>query len=265
MTIYQTIAGLQTKGEAVVLCTIVESKGSTPRHEGSKMLVYPDGHIQGTVGGGEIENRVIVEALDALDKRQSKVLHYNLVDPGKGDPGICGGQVEVYVEPIIPRLTVLVIGAGHVGRQVVHVAKYLDLRVVVSDDRAEMCTEEFMPGADEFIICKMAEIPQKVKITPFTYVVVTTRGADVDIEGLPAILDSDAGYIGVIGSKRRWQHTQTEINKRKDYTKKFAEVYAPIGLELKAETPEEIAISILAEILKVSNRASGLSMHLKQG
>lgn len=265
MTIYQTIAELQSKGEAVALCTIVDSKGSTPRHEGSKMLVFPDGHIQGTVGGGEIENRVIAEARDALDKRQTKVLHYSLVDPGKGDPGICGGQVEVYVEPIIPKLTILVIGAGHVGRQVVHVAKYLDCRVLVSDDRAELCTEEFMPGADEFIICKMSEIPQKVKITPFTYVVVTTRGADVDIEGLPAILDSDAGYIGVIGSKKRWLHTKTEINKVKDYSKKFGEVYAPIGLELKAETPEEIAISIMAEILKVANRANGLSMQVKEG
>lgn len=263
MTIYQTIAELQRKGEAAVLCTIVESKGSTPRHEGSKMIVFPDGHIQGTVGGGEVENRVIDEALDALETRQSKVLHYNLVDPAKGDPGICGGQVEVYVEPIIPRLTILVIGAGHVGRQVVHLAKYLDCRVVVSDDRAELCTQEYMPGADEFVICKMSEIPQKVNITPFTYVVVATRGSDVDIEGLPAILDSQAGYIGVIGSKRRWANTTTEINKKKNYSEQLAKVYSPIGIELKAETPEEIAVSIMAEVLKVANRASGQSMKAK--
>ncbi len=264
MSIYQTIAKLQSSGEAAVFCTIVEAKGSTPRHEGSKMLVFPDGHIMGTVGGGEIENRVIAEALDALENRQTKVLHYNLVDPAKGDPGICGGQVEVYVEPIIPKLTVLVIGAGHVGRQIVHIAKYLDFRVIVSDDRAELCTQEFMPGADEFVICKMSEIPQKVKITPYTYVVVSTRGSDVDIEGLPSILDSEAGYIGVIGSKRRWMNTQKEINKQKDYSEKFEHVYSPIGLELKAESPEEIAISVMAEILKVANRASGLSMSEKK-
>lgn len=264
MSIYQTIAELQAKGEAAVLCTIVEAQGSTPRHEGSKMLVFPDGHINGTVGGGEIENRVIAEALDALEKRQTKVLHYSLVDPSKGDPGICGGQVEVYVEPIIPRITVLVIGAGHVGRQVVHVAKYLDCRVIVSDDRGELCTQEFMPGADEFIICPMSEIPQKVAIGPFTYVVVTTRGSNVDIEGLPAILDTQAGYIGVIGSRRRWLNTQKAINEKEDYSEKLSRVYSPIGIELKAETPEEIAVSIMAEILKVANRASGLSMNEKQ-
>lgn len=261
MSIYQAIAELQSKGEPAVFCTIVESKGSTPRHEGSKMLVYPDGHIQGTVGGGEIENRVIAEALDSLKSRRTKVLHYNLVSPEKGDPGICGGQVEVYVEPIIPRLTLLIIGAGHVGRQVVYLAKYLDCRVIVSDDRAELCTSEYMPGADEFVICTMAEIPKKMKITPYTYIVITTRGSDVDIEGLPALLDSDAAYIGVIGSKRRWLNTQKEINKKKDYSDKFSKVYSPIGIELRAETPEEIAVSIMAEVLKVSNGASGISMH----
>ena len=263
MSIYQTIAELQSKGEAAVFCTIVESKGSTPRHEGSKMLVFPDGHIQGTVGGGEIENRVIAEALESLKTRRSKVLHYNLVDTDKGDPGICGGQVEVYVEPIIPRLTLLVVGAGHVGRQVVHIAKYLDCRVIVSDDRPELCTPETMPGADELIICPMAEIPQKMKITAYTYIVVSTRGSDVDIEGLPALLDSDAAYIGVIGSKKRWLNTQKEINKKKDYSGKFSKVYSPIGIELKAETPEEIAISVMAEILKVANNASGKSMSEK--
>jgi xanthine dehydrogenase accessory factor len=263
MSIYQTIAELEAKGEAAAFCTIVESKGSTPRHEGSKMLVFPDGHIIGTVGGGEIENRVIAEGLESLKTHRSKVLHYSLVSPEKGDPGICGGQVEVYVEPIIPRISLIVIGAGHVGRQVVHLAKWLDCRVIVSDDRADLCTQEYMPGADEFLICPMAEIPQKVKITPFTYIVVTTRGADVDIEGLPTLMDTENAYIGVIGSRRRWEHTKKEINVKKDYSEKFAKIHSPIGLELKAETPEEIAVSIMAEILMIANRANGKSMSEK--
>ncbi len=260
MSIYKAIADLENNGEAGVFCTIVESKGSTPRHEGSKMLVYPDGHIIGTVGGGEIENRVISEALDALRNRKTKVLHYTLVSPEKGDPGICGGQVEVYVEPIIPKVKLLVIGAGHVGKQVVHLAKWLDWRVIVSDDRAELCTKETMPGADEYVICKMSEVPDKIKITPYTYIVVCTRGSDVDIEGLPAILDTDPAYIGVIGSKRRWENTKKEINKKKDYSEKLNKIHSPIGIELKAETPEEIAISILAEVLMIANAASGTSM-----
>jgi len=117
-----------------------------------------------------------------------------------------------------------------------------------------------MPGADELVICLMSEIPQKVKITPYTYIVVSTRGSDVDIEGLPSILDSNAAYIGVIGSRKRWLNTQNEINKKKDYSEKLSKVYSPIGIELKAETPEEIAISVMAEILKVANNASGKSM-----
>lgn len=260
MLIYQSIAQLEKSGIPAVLCTVVEAKGSTPRHEGSKMIVFEDGHIEGTVGGGETENRVIAEAIDALQKRISKVLHYKLVDPSAGDPGICGGQMEVYLEPILPKLTIVVVGAGHVGRQVVHLAKWLGYRVVVSDDRPEMCTEEFMPGADEFLMCPMSEITQKITVNQFTYFIIATRGSNMDIEGLPSILDSKAGYIGVIGSRRRWENTKKSINQKKDYTAQFSKVHSPIGLELKAETPEEIAVSVLAEILMVANAASGKSM-----
>ena len=260
MSIFKTISDLEARGEPAVLCTIVDSKGSTPRHEGSKMLVFPDGHIQGTVGGGEVENRVIKEALDALEKRKTKFLHYKLVDPANGDAGICGGQVEVYVEPIIPKMTVVVVGGGHVGRQVVFLAKYLGYRVVVTDDRPELCSPEVMPGADEFLICPMSEISKNIQVTPFTYFVITTRGSDVDIEGLPNLLDTKPAYIGVIGSKRRWENTKTEINKKKDYSAALSRVYSPMGIELRAETPEEIAISIMAEIMQVANKATGKSM-----
>lgn len=265
MSIHQTIANLEVSGEAAVFCMIVDTKGSTPRHEGSKMLVFPDGHIVGTVGGGEIENRVIAEALDALKTRKTKLLHYNLVSTEKGDPGICGGQVEVYVEPIIPKISVLVIGAGHVGKQVVHLAKWLGYRAIVSDDRKELCTPDAMPGADEYVVCPMAELPQKVKITPYTYIVLATRGSDVDIEGLPPILDTDYAYLGIIGSQKRWLNTQKEINKKKDYSKKFQGVFSPIGIELNVETPEEIALSIMAEILMVANKANGSSMSRNKG
>jgi xanthine dehydrogenase accessory factor len=117
-----------------------------------------------------------------------------------------------------------------------------------------------MPGADEFIVCPMAELPAKINVNAYTYFVITTRGADVDIQGLPGILGTDPAYIGVIGSLRRWQYTKDEINKKKDYSEKFSLVHSPMGLELRAETPEEIAVSIMAEIMKVANGASGKSM-----
>ena len=138
---------VEARNEAGALCMVVRSKGSTPRHTGSKMLVYPDGSIVGTVGGGELENRVIAEARQAILDGQSRLLEYDLSDPARGDPGVCGGQVEVFVEPVLPKPTLIVIGAGHVGRAVVHLAKWLGFRVVVNDDRAEFCTPEATPEA----------------------------------------------------------------------------------------------------------------------
>jgi xanthine dehydrogenase accessory factor len=224
------------------------------------MLVYTDGRILGSVGGGGIENRVIAEALEAIKTRKTRRLHYDLVDPKKGDPGLCGGQVEVYVEPILPKLTLLVVGAGHVGRQVAHLAKWLGWHVVLSDDRAELCSKDSIPEADEFLICKMSEIPQRFKINEYVYIVAATRGSEVDVEGLPALLNCNSAYLGVIGSERRWENTKQEISAKGDFAGKLAKVHSPIGLELNVETPEEIAVSIMAEVLSIANTATAKSM-----
>ena len=260
MSIYQTVSELERSGIPAVLCTLVEAKWSTPRHQGSKMIVFEDGHIEGTIGGGETEKRVIAEALTALKDRKPKFVHYKLVDPSTGDPGICGGQMEFFLDPITPKSTIVIIGAGHVGKQVAFLAKWLGYKVVVSDDREEMCNPQFIPGADEYLVCPMAEISQKIKINQFTYIIITTRGSDIDIEGLPGILDCNPGYIGVIGSKRRWENTKKKINSVKDYSDQLAKVFCPIGLDLSAESPEEIAVSILAEVMLTANGAVGNSL-----
>ncbi len=160
-TIYQALAELETKNEAAALCTVVGSQGSTPRHSTSKMLVYEDGSFIGTVGGGELENRVFKEAQEALNDGKSRLLEYNMADPARGDPGVCGGTVEVFVEPILPAPTLVVIGGGHVGKAVAHLAKWLNFRVAVSDDRPEFVTPEASPDADAFYECKMEELPRK--------------------------------------------------------------------------------------------------------
>lgn len=224
------------------------------------MLVFPDGRFMGTVGGGEVETLVKEEALTALKDRKTRLLHYSLVDPQRGDVGICGGQMEVYVEPILPKLTLVVIGAGHVGRQVVHLAHWLGYRVVVSDDRPDFATPESMPEGDDYIMANMADLPAKLAINSFTSIVVTTRGGDVDIAGLAPLLDTEAGYIGVIGSRRRWEFTKKGLMAQGVNPEKFARVHSPIGIELQAETPEEIAVSIIAEVMMAANRGSGKSM-----
>ena len=260
LTIYRALAELEAHNQAGALCMIVRSQGSTPRHTGSKMLVYPDGSFIGTVGGGELENRVITAAKQAILDGMPRLLEYSMSDPARGDPGVCGGQVEVFVEPVLPRPALVVIGSGHVGKAVAHLAHWLGFHVAVSDDRPEFCNPVAVPEADAYYPVPMAELPQQLKITPWTYLVLTTRGMNVDVEGLPALLDSPAAYIGVIGSKRRWASARKKMEELGVPAEKLARVRSPMGLELNAETPEEIAVSIMAEIIMLRQGGDGRVM-----
>jgi xanthine dehydrogenase accessory factor len=259
-SIFKALAELETTFQPGALCTVVKTSGSTPRHSTSKMLVYWDGNFLGTVGGGELENRVKKEALDSLKDGRSRLLSYNMTDPSRGDVGVCGGQVEVFVEPILPPPVVVVIGGGHVGKAVAHLAKWLGYHVVVSDDRPEFCTYEANPDADEFINVPMSELPMHMKITQQTSLILTTRGNNIDVAGLPALLDSKAGYIGVIGSRKRWSETVNSLNETGISDEQLNIVHSPMGLGLGAETPEEIAVSIMAEVLMLRNSGSGKHM-----
>ncbi len=258
--IYQALAEIERSIKSAALCVITKSEGSTPRHVGSKMLVYPDGHFIGTVGGGDLEHRVMEEAEAALTDGEPRLLHYNMSDPARGDPGVCGGQVEVFVEPILPPPTLLIIGGGHVGIAVAHLAKWLGFYVAVSDDRPDFCNPETIPDADAYYVCPMAELPGRVDIDRRTFVILTTRGSSIDAEGLPKLLDTPARYIGVIGSKRRWATTVKELKAGGASSEKIAFVHSPMGLELQAETPREIAVSILAEILMIQGKGTGKKM-----
>jgi xanthine dehydrogenase accessory factor len=258
--IYEATAEAERTHRLAALCTVVKSEGSTPRHVGSKMLVYGNGSFLGTVGGGDLEHRVLDEALIALSEGRPRLLHYNLSSPARGDPGVCGGQVEVFVEPLLPQATVVIIGGGHVGKAVAHLAKWLGFGVIVSDDRAEYCSPEAIPDGDAFHVCAMEQLPSKIQIDRRTFLVLTTRGSAIDAAGLPPLLDSPAGYIGVIGSKRRWATTVADLLSRGVSQAQIDRVHSPMGLELQAETPEEIAVSIMAEVLMVRDRGTGDSM-----
>jgi len=263
MTIYEEVVELQRKGMSGALCTILESHGSVPRHTGSKMLVRENGSLFGSVGGGEIENRVIKEAKMAMQDGKPRRLEYKLVDPAAGDPGICGGTAEVYVEPILPNPLILVIGGGHVGKAVVHLAKWLGFRVALSDDRPEFCNPEMVPEADEYVVCAMADIPTRVRINSQTFIILTTRGVPIDTPGLPPLMAMNPAYLGVIGSKRRWIATRKNLLAAGISEDTLKMVTSPIGIELKAETPEEIAVSIMAEVLMIKTGASGHRMTMK--
>jgi len=260
VSIYQALSEIEKNNEPAALCTVTKSEGSTPRHVGSKMLVYPDGKFIGTVGGGELENRVIKAALESMKSGETQTLSYTMADPARGDPGVCGGTVEVFVEPILPPAMVVVIGGGHVGKAVVHLAKWLGFRVAVSDDREEFCNPESVPGGDAYYPVEMGKLAEQLKINRQTYLVITSRGSPIDAKGLPSLLESEAAYIGVIGSKRRWLTTVKALKSQGVSDKLIKKVHSPMGIELNAETPEEIAVSIMAEILMVKAKGTGKSM-----
>lgn len=258
--LFHRIAEVERTGQPAALCTVVRAQGSVPRHPGSKMLVFPDGSIEGSIGGGEMEGRVIAAAREALVDGKPRLLRYELSDPSDGDPGVCGGEVEVFVDPIGSRETIVVFGGGHVGKAVTHLAHWLGFRTVVCDDRPEFTTVEAAPEADERITCALAEVPQRVSIDSRTYLILTTRGVPVDVAGLPALLEAPAAFIGVIGSRRRWETAYAELEARGVPRERLDRVTSPMGLELNAETPEEIAVSILSQIILLRRGGSGVPM-----
>lgn len=259
--LYKELLDAKNAGRSVLLATVVKTSGSVPRHAGSKMLVDADGTIlAGTIGGGEMESRVLERVAAVIASNQPELLHYELVDPTEGDPGVCGGQMDIFMEPIMPDPTVLVIGCGHVGQALADLAKWVGFQVVVSDDRADLCSPENVPGADAYLVCSPAEIVEKTTIHAQTYIASVTRGVPFDVAMLPALLETEAPYIGVLGSRRRWATTVQELKEQGIPEATLARVHAPIGLELEAETPREIAVSIIAEIIAQQKHGTGEAM-----
>lgn len=259
--VYEAVVAAQQRGEAAALATIVGAQGSVPRHVGSKLLLRADGSFVGTVGGGRLEARVIEMANATMQDGQARTESYTLNDINAGDAGVCGGTVTVFVEPIAAPLTLVVIGGGHVGKALAQLAKWMDFRVVLSDDRPEFCSPEYLPGMDEYVVCAPAEVPQRIAVGPSTAIAAVTRGLPVDIKLIPALLGTPAGYIGLIGSRRRWALTAKALMEQHDFTREqLARLRAPIGLELEAETPKEIALSIMAEIVMLRRGGTGRPM-----
>lgn len=261
--IYQAVVSAQEAGEPVVMATVTRTRGAVPRRAGSRMLVYPDRRIMGTVGGGEMEHLVVEAALEAMDDGKPRVLSYDFVDPASGDPGVCGGSNEVFVDPLLPDPTILVIGCGHVGKAVAGLAKWLGFRVAVTDDRVELCSPDVIPDADMYLPVPIDEIDQHIKLSRYVYIAAVTRGVNVDVELLPPLLASDAPYIGLIGSRRRWTVTAKNLLDQGITPEELERVHSPIGLELNAETPAEIAVSILAEIIMVMRGGTGEIMKMR--
>ncbi len=250
----QAMIEVLQKNIPAALATVVKTRGASPRAAGAKMLVYPDGSIVGSVGGGELELRVIQAAKDVVRENKPQYLDMTLSNEQRGDPLICGGEMEIFIEPLLTTPTLVIVGAGHIGAALAQMGQFLGFRVVVLDDRPEFVTLENFPNADERIAGDLSKEIRKLEITPLTYVVLVTRAHTLDAALLGAIVDKPAAYIGMLGSRRRVLTVMETLKKQGASEAALARVNAPIGIEIQAETPQEIAISIMAQVIQVKRQ-----------
>lgn len=242
--LHRLVAAVES-GDPVAVATIVETHNAAPRHAGTKMLVYADGRCEGTLGGGALEARVAADARASLVEGSGRLVRYDL-----RELGMCAGEMTVYVEPQLPPPTVLVIGCGHIGRAVVELAHWLGFHVIAADDRVELATRELLPDADVLLPGPIEQSLRSVEVTPRTHAVLATRSTEVDLDVLPLLLASPARSIGVLGSRRRWQETRDALLARGVAEEALDRVRTPIGLDLPAVTPRELALAILGEVLE---------------
>jgi len=227
------------------------------------MLVFADGRTVGTIGGGCYENDAFWKARDAIGSGRPVLLHYELNDDFAQENGlICGGQMDVHVDPLIPSPHLYIIGAGHVGWQLARAAADADFHVHVVDDREKFANAERFPQAIEIIVEPVADWVQRVELPATAYVVIVTRGHQGDLESLRALAARDLKYVGLIGSRAKVARICDALLAEGMPPDCLRRVHAPIGLDIGAVTPAEIAISILAQVIAVRRGVdtSGMSM-----
>jgi xanthine dehydrogenase accessory factor len=240
-------------GEEVALVTIVSANGSTPQRVGAKMLVYADGRIVGTIGGGCYENEALWKAREALKTRKACTVRYELADDFAAESGlICGGQMEVFIEPIEPSPTVYIFGAGHVGQFVGRIAHEAGFRVNVVDDREKFANRERFPEAAEIIVDDIPSWLARTTLPSSSYAVVVTRGHRHDLDAMRALAAQNLRYLGLIGSRAKVKRIYDVLVEDGSVpVERLEHVHAPIGLDIGAVTPQEIAVAIVAELIAV--------------
>lgn len=265
--VFAAVAEALERGEPAALVTIVSTVGSTPQRIGAKMLVFGDGRTVGTIGGGCYENDAFWKAREAIDHRRPQMVRYELSDDFAQETGlICGGQMEVYIEPIEPSPALYVIGAGHVGYQLAHMAQTVGFKVHVIDDREKFANRERFPDAEEVVAEDIPTWIGQASMPGHAYVVIVTRGHNNDLDALRALAPREFRYLGLIGSRAKVARIYDALRDEGLSADRLTGVHAPIGLDIGAVTPQEIAVSILAELIAVkhgkirSREAADLSM-----
>lgn len=259
MDLFEEIVKMRQEGRRGALATIVHTNGSIPSFESSRMLVREDGSIAGTIGGGCVEAEVWAAAKDVMKAELPRKMTFNLNNEATYDSGlICGGTLEVFVEPILPQPRLYIFGGGHVSTAVAKVASLAGFWVGVVDDRESFANAERFPMAGE-IYASYENAFAKIRPNASTYLVIVTRGHKDDMRVLEWAVQTGARYVGMIGSKRKVLSVYKALEKSGIPAEKFESVFAPVGLEIGALTPEEIAVSITAELIAVRRKAEHLT------
>lgn len=247
LLIYEEIVRLKRKGEPFVLATVTEHSGSSPRKPGAKMLLRRDGSILGSVGGGRVEAATIIAAQAAFDDGTPKTLPFVLNE----EHGFaCGGAMTVFVEPHGSAPHLVMFGAGHVGKATASLAKGCGFRVTVVDERPEWANQEQIPYADELLCSPVREAFGQLRLDGNSFVVIATPGHISDFEAVRGALGSEAGFIGLLGSRRKRETLLKTLSDEGFSEEQRARVITPVGVEIGAETPEEIAVSIVGQLVR---------------
>lgn len=256
MDIFEEIVKLRREGRRGALATITSVRGSIPSFHNSKMLVRDDGSICGTIGGGCVEAEVWQAAREVMEEEKPRTLTFNLNQNPKYDTGlVCGGTLEVFVEPVLPVPVLYLFGAGHVALNTYHVARRAGFDVVVVDDRETYACRERFPEAREIFAEDFEQELTRLEPNESSYMVIVTRGHRDDMRVLRWAVTTRARYIGMIGSRRKVIEIYKELTKEGIAPELFERVKAPVGIEIGAITPEEIAISIVAELIATRRKA----------
>jgi xanthine dehydrogenase accessory factor len=263
MDIYEQIVQLRRDGHRGAVATIVNVRGSIPSFRTAKMLVRDDGSIVGTIGGGCVEADVWQAAREVMESEKPRTLKFDLNQDPKYDTGlVCGGTLEVFVEPILPPATLYIFGAGHVAFSLCQIAATAGFDVTVTDDRSSYGTRERFPAAREVYALDFDEAMQKLDPNESSYIVLVTRGHRDDMRILRWAVQTRARYVGMIGSRRKVIEIFKTLKKEGVPAHLFDRVHAPVGLDIGAITPEEIAVAITAELIAVRRHATASLPHM---
>jgi xanthine dehydrogenase accessory factor len=242
-------------GQKYAFATVVETtKKGTPRKPGAKMVVLEDGTLFGTIGGGRNEKEAQKECLKAIRRAKPSLVTYDLF--GKKDQPVCGGQMKVFIEPFVAEKHLIICGAGHIALPLSAIAKMLNYKVTIVDDRKSFANKKRFPHVDAIVVGNHAKKLAQIPIDQNTHIMIMTQGHEYDFDCVKAVVKSGAGYLGVISSRPKKTVLFNQLKKMRIPAKLINKIHIPAGIDIGGQTPEEIAVSIAAELVTKNNQSS---------